>query len=135
MVFNVRRVEVLIHPTCTSSYNLVKELSERGLLSKLVLRAAEEPIYTPKYRAFSVPWVIAENTSIMADPVSISDVEAILEEKKIEPIDPYTALKNTTLHSGYLSSVAALLVSLKPVLTRDVISVATRSPFDRSQCR
>ena len=127
----MRKVEVFIHPTCISSYHLVKGLLERRLLDKLVLHVACDPSYALKRGAFSVPWVVVDGVPTAADPVSVDEVESIIEGKPLEPLDPVTAIKNTILHSGYLSSVVALWGSFKPVVTVDVISIATRSYLTR----
>lgn len=127
----MRRVEVFIHPTCISSYYLVKGLAERSLLNKLVLYVACDPSYALKRGAFSVPWVVVDGVPTAADPVSVDEVELIIEGRSLEPLDPFTAIKNTILHSGYLSSIVALWGSLKPVIMVDVISIATRSHLTR----
>lgn len=120
-------VEILIHPTCGSSYRLVKDLGGRGLLDKVRITVADEPRYALGYGVFSVPWVTLNGVPVAADPVDAKEVEALVTGSRLGPRDPVEAVKKTILHSNYLSAVVALWGSIDPILTKEVVAVATRA--------
>ncbi|MCI4435896.1 MAG: hypothetical protein JHC33_03690 [Ignisphaera sp.] len=115
-------VEMLIHPTCGPSYRLVKDLGGRGLLDKVRIIVADEPRYALSYGVFSVPWVTLNGV-----PVDAKEVDALITGSGLGSRDPVEAVKKTILYSNYLSSVVALWGSVDPILTREVVAVATRA--------
>ena len=62
--------------------------------------------------------------------MSPEEVEELVREGRIPlPRDPVEAFMNTVLHSAYASSVALLHKSIDPVLDRDLIMAALRTPL------
>ena len=122
---------MLIHPTCSSSYSLVKKLIEENTISRVKLVSMENPFQIINYKAWSVPWVIVDGQAVAADPIEYPELEAIIENRELVIRDPLEAFKNTIIHSGYLSSIVALWGSINPVLNNEVISVAIREPITK----
>ncbi|MCC6041667.1 MAG: hypothetical protein LM554_00760 [Desulfurococcaceae archaeon] len=127
----MRRVEVLIHPTCLSSYRLIKKLIEKNTISRVKLVSMENLFQIINYKAWSVPWIIVDGQAAATDPVEYPELEAIIENRELVVRDPLEAFKNTIIHSGYLSSIVALWGSINPILNNEVISVAIREPITK----
>ncbi|MET1127884.1 MAG: hypothetical protein ABWW70_00995 [Thermoproteota archaeon] len=124
------RITLVVHPTCASSYRVVKHLDERGLLGRVELVVADKPSAAFRYRAWSVPWVLVDGEPAASDPVSPEELERIIVEGKAgAPGSVEEAFMEAVLHSAYASSLALLWGSLEPVLDRDLASAALRSPL------
>lgn len=120
---------LIIHPTCSSSYKLILELHSSGLLAKLRVLIASEPVYAEKYFAWSIPWLIVKGAPAVADPITLEEVEAVIHGEALEPRNPVEAFKEALLHSGYALSVVATWGDLNPVVTPGFVSAATRAPL------
>ncbi len=119
---------MLIHPTCLSSYRLIKNLIEKNTISRVKLVLMENPFQIINYKAWSVPWIIVDGQAAATDPVEYSELEAIIENRELVVRDPLEAFKNTIIHSGYLSSIVALWGSINPVLNNEVILWGSINP-------
>lgn len=120
---------LIIHPTCSSSYKLILELHSSGLLAKLKVFIASEPVYAEKYFAWSVPWLVVRDTPAAADPIILEEVKAAIRGEALDPRNPVEAVKEALLHSGYALSVVATWGDLSPVVTPGFVSAATRAPL------
>ncbi|MCE4601729.1 MAG: hypothetical protein F7C08_02485 [Desulfurococcales archaeon] len=124
------RVEILIHPTCATSYKVVKHLHSKRLLGKAELAPTSSPRHAFRARVWSVPWIIVDGIPAATDPVTPEEVESIILEGKAEiPRDPVKAFMEAVLHSAYAASVAVVHGSINPVLDEDLASAALRTPL------
>ena len=120
-----------IHPTCATSYRVVKHLASRGLLSRVELASTSEPWGALRAGAWSVPWLVVDGVPAATDPVEPGELEAMLlgEWKPPERVDPVEAVLEAVLHSAYASAVAVAHASLLPALDRGLASAALRAPL------
>ncbi|MEB3862081.1 MAG: hypothetical protein GSR84_07675 [Desulfurococcales archaeon] len=124
------RIEILIHPTCATSYKVVKHLHSKGLLDRVELAPTSRPASAFKARVWSVPWIIVDGIPAATDPVTPEEAESIVREGRAEiPEDPEKAFMETVLHSAYAASVAVVHDSIAPVLDEDLASAALRTPL------
>lgn len=128
---NVSRTKLIIHPTCISSYNIVKTLAGRDLLGEINIIVAETPFDVVRYGVWSVPLLVVDEKPVAADPLTPEEVEAVLNHREIPVRNPIEAFKDTVIHSGYLSSIVGLWGSIDPVLTREIVSIAVRAPLTK----
>jgi len=68
-------VELVVHPTCFSSYRLLKTLSEKGFLNRLRILVADKPSIGLEKKAWSVPWLLVNGEPAAADPLEPWEVE------------------------------------------------------------
>ncbi|MEB3774147.1 MAG: hypothetical protein GSR86_04375 [Desulfurococcales archaeon] len=123
-------ITMIIHPTCATSYTIVKHLHSKGLLEKVELLSASDMGIVFKHRVWSVPWIMVNGEPVATDPVEPGEVEGIIEGSGIEPPrDPTLRFMETVLHSAHASSLALLWGSLDPVMDEDLIKAALRSPL------
>ncbi len=115
---------LVVHPTCASSYSLVKGLKKLGILDRVELVVADKPL--PRL-VWSVPWIEVEGEPVATDPVTLEEVLEILENKWRRRIEPLQAFTEALLHSSYASSLAALWSTLDPVLDKSFIAAAVRA--------
>lgn len=121
-------LRVIIHPTCYSSYRLVKYFMDKSISEKVELVVGMYPSVAFKYRAWSVPWVTVDDKPVAADPIEPGELETIaLGQVMSLSKSPIEAFEDTVLHSVFASSQLALWRSLDPLLDRDFVSVAVRS--------
>ncbi|KSW12055.1 hypothetical protein CF15_04555 [Pyrodictium occultum] len=121
-----------IHPTCASSYEVVKHLAGKGLLDSVRLVSTAEPAASQVLgrSVWSVPWLVVDEVPVATDPVEPAEVEAILlGEGPLEAGDPVEEFMEAVLHSAYAAAVAYLHGSVKPVADTALISAATRAPL------
>ena len=125
-------VRIYIHPTCMTSYKLVKKLYEEDLLGKveLVDTSLVAPSRVLERGVWSVPWVTVKGAPAATDPVDPDEVvEIIMEGRGHLPHDPAERFMETVLHSMYASSLVYMHGSLKPVYSPNLASAAARSPL------
>lgn len=126
----MRKIRVLVHPTCASSYEAVKHLTAKGLINKVELIVADSPSIGLRHGAWSVPWVVVGWEPAAADPVTPQEVEAMVRNEAVSlPSDPVEVFMKTVLYSAYASSLVAVWGSLDPVLDEDLAFAAVRAPF------
>lgn len=74
-------ITLLIHPTCYTSYNLIKKLHEHKLLEEIELvDVASNPSIALSYNALSVPAIVVDNNLVYAGPIDISKTIRLLKE-------------------------------------------------------
>lgn len=125
-------VRIHIHPTCMTSYRLVKKLYEENLLGKvkLVDTSLVAPSRVLESGVWSVPWVSVDGAPAATDPVDPEEVVGIVVEGRAHlPNDPAERFMETVLHSMYASSLVYMHGSLKPVYSHSLASAAARSPL------
>lgn len=124
------RVQMLIHPTCATSYKVIKHLHSKGLLDKVEVYPTSSPGGAMEVKAWSVPWILVDGAPAATDPVGPEEVEAmILDGKGRQVKSPEEAFMETVLHSAYAASVAIVHGRMDPVLDEDLISAALRTPL------
>ncbi|NOZ88959.1 MAG: hypothetical protein GXO15_03450 [Crenarchaeota archaeon] len=124
------RVVVYIHPTCATSYELVKALAGEGLLDAVELRDTSSPGPVLRGAVWSVPWILVDGRPAATDPVSAEEAAEIIRgtwSRGVE--DPVKAFMETVLHSAYAAALAYLHGSLRPVLDEALASAAVRAPL------
>ena len=125
-------VELVVHPTCFSSYRLLKTLRERGLLNRLRILVADKPGVGLEKKAWSVPWLLVNGEPAAADPLEPWEVEAVLEGRSLQPpSDPAESFMTSVMHSSYASSLVVLWGSLEPVLDKGFAKAVYRAPLTR----
>ena len=124
------RVAVYIHPTCATSYELVKRLASEGLLERVELRDTSSPSEALHQGVWSVPWILVDGQPAATDPVEPGEALEIITGAWSRSIaNPAEAFMETVLHSAYAAAVAYLHGSLEPVLDEALASAAARSPL------
>lgn len=74
-------ITLLIHPTCYTSYNLVKKLHEYKLLEGIELvDVASNPSIALSYHVLSVPAIVVDNNLVYAGPIDIGKTIRLLKE-------------------------------------------------------
>ncbi|QOR94678.1 hypothetical protein IMZ38_01710 [Thermosphaera chiliense] len=123
-------VELVVHPTCFSSYRLLKTLSEKGLLNRLRILVADKPGVGFEKKAWSVPWLLVNGEPAAADPLEPWEVEAVLEGRGLQPPgDLAESFMTSVMHSSYASSLVVLWGSLEPVLDKGFAKAVYRAPL------
>ncbi|OWJ54558.1 hypothetical protein Pdsh_05880 [Pyrodictium delaneyi] len=121
-----------IHPTCATSYEVVRHLASKGLLDGVKLVSTSQPGASAVLReaVWSVPWLVVEGVPVATDPVSPKEVESILlGEGPLERSDPVQEFMEAVLHSAYAAAVSYLHGSIEPVIDTAFVSAATRAPL------
>mgnify|MGYP001770670522 CR=1 FL=1 len=120
-------VEIYFHPSCETSYELIKGLARAGLLDSVRL-VRSSSLSSVRHGVLSVPWVKLNGVPAATDPVTSDEVIAMIRGDRLEVDDEVEAFMNSVLHSSMASAVALLHGSLVPVATRELASAAVRSP-------
>ncbi len=124
------RIVVYIHPTCATSYELVKTLAAEGLLDSVELRDTSIPGAVLREAVWSVPWILVDGKPAATDPVSAGEAAEIIRGTWSRDIgDPVKAFMETVLHSAYAAALVYLHGSLRPVLDEAFASAAVRAPL------
>jgi predicted thioredoxin/glutaredoxin len=126
------RILMYIHPTCATSYHVVKHLARKGLLDRVELTSTANPAGSEVLRrnVWSVPWILVDGVPAATDPVEPEEAEAIITGSwKPSGKDPVEAFMETVLHSAYAAAAAYLHDDIAPVLDTDFASAATRAPL------
>jgi len=118
-------VRVYFHPTCATSWRLIKGLHEEGYLKEVELVDLTKPVKL----VWSVPWVEVDGVPAATDPVKVEEVLDILRGRVRPPKKGVTAFVRALIHSTFASSLAYLHDSLRVVLDDDFLKAATRYPF------
>lgn len=115
-------ITLLIHPTCYTSYNLVKKLYEHKLLEGIELvDIAFDPSVALRYRALSVPAIIVNNNLVYAGPIDIDKTIRLLQEGlnviRIEAsIDEIVDMVVKTIADSFALSSIAIYNGVESVL-------------------
>lgn len=128
----VSELRLYVHPTCYSSYTLLKYLASKGLMGSTRLVSLTEPWEAVSSGIVSVPWLSLNGEPAAADPVRGEEVEAIIRGANISPPrDPLKAYMDSVLASSYASSLALLHGSLEPAAFTSLAKAALRYPLTR----
>ena len=131
-MISVSKIKIYIHPTCATSYYVVKHLASKRLLDGVEIVSTHDPAGSGVLagRIWSVPWILLDDAPVATDPVEPGEVKAIVTGQWSNEIgDPVGAFLETVLHSAYAAAVAYLHDSVLPVLDGALVSAATRSPL------
>ncbi|AEM39804.1 hypothetical protein Pyrfu_1951 [Pyrolobus fumarii 1A] len=124
------RIVIVIHPTCASSYRLVKTLAKERLLDRVELVDATDPRTLLRYGAWSVPWVVVNGVPAATDPVEPEEVAAMIRgEYKPETREAREAFRDAVIHSAFAASIAFLNDRLDLVVEPGFVSAALRAPY------
>lgn len=126
--FELVYTKIIVHPTCYSSYRLIKHFMNKPLLERLEFIVAEHASVALKHRVWSVPWLLINGTPVAADPIEPEEVEAIIQGQNLGLskgiVESFT---DAIIHSVFASSQLALWRSIDPLIDRDFVSAATRA--------
>lgn len=126
------KVQILVHKTCPSSSRLLSELRSLGLEGKVEVidTTLLGPSEALRRGVWSVPWMLVDGQPAAADPISVEEVKAALEGKRVRVEgDPAQMFMETVLHSSFASVQVVVHGSLDPVLDWSLASAAVRAPL------
>ncbi len=121
------RYTLYIHPTCYSSYLLVKGIGKYREAIDVKI-AVNMPVEYMRRGLFSVPMLYRDNTPIIADPVEPDDVKALMEGG-LGDIGIDEALENTVngiMASQFLLANVLLHGSITGVVDEETLKVISR---------
>jgi len=128
----VGNIVIIIHPTCATSYKIIKYLKAKGILDKVEVLNSDSPATTFKYNVWSVPWILLDGEPVATDPIEPEELYSIINAIKINMNwNPTDKFMETILHSAYASSITLLHDSIKPVMDEDLIKAALRTRITR----
>ncbi len=118
------------HPTCASSYRVIKELHARGLLPRVELvkvsRVAEAGVMGEE--VWSVPWISDGGLPLATDPLDPEEAAEIVGSRRARiPDDAAKAFMSAVLGSLYASSLVYVHWSLRPAMSPRFVQAALRS--------
>lgn len=120
---------IYIHPTCYSSYTLVKYLLDRGLINEVNIVDTSNPS-SLDVRILSVPWVTLGSRVIAADPVTGSEIESMIRGAYKPVVDnPLESFLKTLLASSYASSLALLHGDVSYAVFRELVEASLRTYY------
>ena len=122
-----KEVSIIIHPTCASSYRLVKNLAEKNLVSRVKLVDVSSPRNFTRLRPWSVPWVLVGGEPVAADPTNVDEVLQIINNSWRKQLDLEEQFMKTVLSSAYASSLSYLWGDTSIVLEDSFIEAAVRA--------
>ncbi|MEB3860467.1 MAG: hypothetical protein LRS43_04580 [Desulfurococcales archaeon] len=121
-------VSVYIHPTCMSSYRLVRGLNLKGLLGKVSLRNTSRGLDIMREVVVSIPWITYRGTPAATDPVSVEEVESILAKGRVNVEQkPMELFVKAVQSSSFVASQVLLHRDVSIALNRHFIEAALRS--------
>lgn len=122
-------LRIYVHPTCYSSYKLLKHLMENGLINRVKVIDTSNPSLLDRF-VLSVPWVTIGSRTVAADPVSGEEVKLMIEGSYKPTIgNPLESFKVTLLSSSYASSIALLHGDLSYAAFRELVEASLRTPL------
>jgi predicted thioredoxin/glutaredoxin len=121
-------MRLYIHPSCHSSYNLVKQLLRSGLLKRIHIVNTAVKINEAFDRIiWSVPWLEQNDIPLAADPLRGDEVEEIVKGEWARGLgDPVKRFSKAVLSSQAALTLYMLHGSIKPLLSKRLILAATR---------
>lgn len=120
-------MRIYIHPTCSSSYKLVKYMMERDISVELI--DASVPASIIERGIVSVPWVEIGGEPVAADPVEPEEIEQMLKGNYSPRIDPMEAFRRSLLASSYLSALSLAHARVDVGITTGFLKAALRSAY------
>ena len=122
-------ITIYFHPSCATSYEVIRGLKAAGALEKVRLVRTVSPSAALAARVWSVPWVTIDGAPVATDPTSADEVLAILRGERVDVGDAEEAFMTAVLHSSFASAVALLHGDVKPVVDEEFVSAALRAPL------
>ncbi len=114
-------MEIYYHPSCLSSYKLIKGLEEMGYLGAFrLINTAKEVQSAMEKGVISVPYVFAGGRPVLVDPVTYDEVSDLLEGRKRDSITIDRAAQNfvrSVSASAFAATTSVLRESFKPLLS------------------
>ncbi len=129
------RYVLYVHPTCWSSYRVVKHLISTDLLSNevRVVSLDHPPDDAIKHGVLSVPLLASEGEALATDPLKPELVAALLRGGDTRPYVPrnveeaYERLVKTVLASSYMLSVLLVHEDLGVIARTGFLRLAART--------
>ncbi len=138
----LKKLTLYVHPTCASSYRIVKYLMSTGKLGEVkIVNVSSDILATFKLGIFSVPFLFVEGEPIAADPLEPELVRKFVEGGDVAEFAPknlseaYSRLVKSILSSSYV--LIYTLVHGKPDLVTGsrFFDVASRLTLARGLSR
>ena len=133
-------ITLYVHPTCFSSYGLVKLLKALDLLGSLrIINVESDPGLALKEQVISVPWLSLNGVAVATDPLEpqlVVDAIKGNDLSKYAPEDINDAIekfKQGVIASAYASSVLLTCESLAPLISCGFLEVASRVRLGRAK--
>ena len=106
---------LVIHPTCKTSYSLIKALSTNKSLLKetIIIDAASNPSYTLRLEVLSVPAIVVDSEPVYAGPIDIEKAITVLQDPKTiveSSSDPRNLAERIPLIIGDSQALSSILV-------------------------
>ena len=122
------RITVYIHPTCMSSYKLIKQLHLEGLLSKVGVRNTSRGAEAMERKIYSVPWVLMGDNPVATDPVSAGEIKELILSGSISvKSSPRDLFVNSIISSAFMAAQVLLRKDVRVALEREFLEAALRS--------
>ncbi|MCS7107332.1 MAG: hypothetical protein NZ902_04425 [Acidilobaceae archaeon] len=122
-------ITIYVHPTCYSSYHLVKELKGKSLRG-LEFKVLRSPQLSLTRGIVSVPWVEVGGSPAATDPVSAEEVEQMASGKYAPSVGkPEEAFMKALLSSSFSAALSLLHGDIVPAISRAFVMAALRTPF------
>ncbi|MDP7975990.1 MAG: hypothetical protein RAK25_02455 [TACK group archaeon] len=114
-------MEIYYHPSCISSYNLIKGLESAGYLEAVhLINTAQEFQDAMEKGVISVPYVFVGGRPMLVDPVTYDEVIDLFEGKKRASITIDQAAQNfvkSVSASAFAATACLLRGSFRPLLS------------------
>jgi predicted thioredoxin/glutaredoxin len=128
----VSRLRLYVHPTCYSSYVVVKELARRRLLDRIELvdTSRTSPLKLLREGVWSVPWLADSSGEPLAtDPLETAEAVSIVAGTWSQPPleDPVEAFSKAILHSAYATAVTLVMGSPRYVVDEGFLAASLRA--------
>lgn len=126
-------IRVYFHPTCASSYKLIRYIMERNISVKLV--DTSSPATAIKRGILSVPWIEVGGEPAATDPIEPEELDLMLSGRYSPKIEPMEAFQRSLLASSYLSSVSLAHGRVDVGVTTAFLKAALRSVYSGISAR
>lgn len=125
------RLVLVFHPTCYSSFLVVKHLYKEGLIDRVhLVNSSKTTGHAGTGLVWSVPWITVDGIPAGTDPISGEEVALMVKGGfRGGEVDPVKRFMEAVPASAYASALLALHMSIEPLMDRGFISAITRSPF------
>mgnify|MGYP001626241385 CR=1 FL=1 len=124
-------MEIYYHPTCLSSYKLIKGLYEEGYLDKVnLINTANDFSRALDKGVISVPYVFVKGRPSLVDPVTHEEVMDLLTGKKRGPLSLEEAASNfvrAVMASSFAVTGAVIRGSFSHLLRGNFLKAASKA--------
>ncbi|MGC8631648.1 MAG: hypothetical protein ACP5T2_04395 [Thermoprotei archaeon] len=118
-------MEIYLHPSCFSSYKLLKKLKSDGFLSEITLvDTSKDAPGSLQKGVISVPFIFENDEPVLVDPVSAEEVEALISGNRSQ-----SAMTIGQSIESFLNSVMASGLAVASSLIRQDFLHLVRGNF------